>query len=587
MVPIDLSQLGAAASAFATSLASAITISGLVKSLLRIYPSPQQLYLDICEEFMELRWARTLSDDDFDWLLRFLAVEEVGEQWGAFISQGRFNRDSARERFLSAGGNPSIFGVFCDSLHDIIIRKLQSILPKELAMLSVIIVSQGEELRQEIRGLRDGLLKASQSKAGSAVTTVGLSAADLEQYLITLRTRFYQRWSIFVDMLGEKLSNDVLPSTMWHGVEPEIQMVLPEFYKKRSFDEHRIPVDIARAILETSKMVLLGEPGSGKTTILEKLAYEFASEALAQRLRASNIPVYVNLGSFGMDGRKRGGRKSDAFYRFLIEETSQFMSVASFHRLLRGGRLIFLFDGLNEMPRANYVKQCDDVRRFIEHYSNNKFVIACREADYLDIFRMCEKLIILHLSDDQIRRFARTYLGEPSRQFLHQLRTSPSPFRDLARNPYMLMVMLAIFAYRGNLPESRARMLRVFIESLLEKAYLRGQAFDIKVVYSQLSNLASFMADEGLLGSMVNVKWLQNEWPKRPGSPRAKSIDGLLEIASTAGILTMPPRESTFQFNHQLLQEYLAVAVLYDDLFQEGDWRLRDSRDKLRELSSI
>ena len=74
MVPIDLSQLGLAASAFATNLASAITISQLVKSLLRTYPSPQQLYLDICEEFMELRWVRTLGDNDFDCLLRFLSV---------------------------------------------------------------------------------------------------------------------------------------------------------------------------------------------------------------------------------------------------------------------------------------------------------------------------------------------------------------------------------------------------------------------------------------------------------------------------------------------------------------------------------
>jgi len=108
MVPIDLSQLGSAASVFATSLASAITISKLVESLLRTYPSPQQLYLDICEEFMELRWVRTLSDNDFDCLLRFLSIEEVGKQWGAFIGQGKFDRDSIRETFLSSGGDPTI-----------------------------------------------------------------------------------------------------------------------------------------------------------------------------------------------------------------------------------------------------------------------------------------------------------------------------------------------------------------------------------------------------------------------------------------------------------------------------------------------
>ena len=553
MVPIDLSQLGSAASGFATSLASAITISQFVRSLLRTYSSPEQLYLDICEELMELRWVRTLSNNDFDCLLRFLSVEEVGKQWGTFISQGKFDRDNMRETFVLVGGNLVIFDALVDSLRDLVVRKLQSILPKEFSMLSVIVVSQGQELKQEIEQLRDGLLQVSQQKAGRTATIMDLSMTDLEHYLTTLKARFYQRWRIFVDMLGEEILNDVLPSKMRYVVEPEIQMVLPEFYKKRSLVEHRIPVDIARAVFETNKIVLLGEPGGGKTTVLEKLAYEFASEALAHGGRANNIPIYINLGSFSINGVKRIRRKSNTFYHFLIQQTAKYMPAITFEHLLHRGRFVFLFDGLNEMPRTNYIKQCDDVRQFIENYGNNKFVIACREADYLDIFRMCEKLIILPLSDIQVRGFARTYLGKQNRQFLRQLKESPSRFHDLARNPYMLMVMLAIFAYRGSLPESRAKMLKVFIESLLEKACLRGEVFDIKEIYSQLSNLALFMADEGLLGSTVNVKWLHNKWPKRYGSPRPKSINRLLDIASTAGIMIVPPKERTLQFNHQLL----------------------------------
>lgn len=586
MVPFDLSQLGSAASGFATSLASAITISQFVRSLLRTYPSPKQLYLDICEEFMELRWVRTLVDSDFDCLLRFLSLEEVGKQWGSFIGQGKLNRDSMGETFLLVGGNPALFDVLVNSLIDLTIRKLQSVLPKEFSMLSVIVVTQGEELKQEIKELRDGLLQLSQSKASPAVTMVDLSAADLEHYLVTLKTRFYQRWSIFVDMLGKRIQNDIIPSKIRHFLEPEIHMVLNEFYKKRSLDEHRIPVNISRAVFETDKMVLLGEPGSGKTTVLEKLAYEFASEALVCGGRTNNIPIYINLGSFGTNGVKLVRKKSDSFYHFLIHETAQYLPAVTFDNLLKKGNFVFLLDGLNEMPRNNYIKQCNDIRQFVDNYNNNKFVIACREADYLDIFRMCEKLIILPLSDSQIQKFTRMYLGK-QRQFLKQLKESPSRFYDLARNPYMLMVMLAISAYRGSLPESRAKMLKVFIESLLEKARLRGKVFDVQDTYSQLSNLASFMADEGLLGSTVDVKWLRTKWPKRAGSLSVKSIDRLLDIASTAGILIMPPEERTLQFNHQLLQEYLAVTVLYDDLFQEGAWRLPESRDKLGKLSSI
>lgn len=589
MAPIDLSQLGLAASRFAIALATGVAsliASERIRSLLRAYQFPEQFYLDICEEFMELRWVRTLGDHDFDSLLRFLCTEATAEQWAGLIREGKLDQDSLIETFHSVGGNPDIFDALFDSFHDLIIRKLQSVMPEEFRLLSVIVVSQGQELRRDIKELRDGLIQASLDR-GTRTRMKGLPTTSFDNYLANLKARFYQRWNVFVDMLGERIKDDASPVGSRQIFEPEIRMVLSEFYKKSSPVEHRIPVNTARAVRETHRAVLLGEPGSGKTTLLEKLAYEFASEALANGNKVDSVPIYINLGGFVSGKASRTRRKTDSFYHFILQETEPYMPIPLLNRLLSEGRVVFLLDGLNEMPRADYVRQCYEIRQFVEHFANNRFVIACREADYLDIFRTCEKLIILSLNEHQIKQFAHTYLGEEQGGFLRELQDSSSRFRDLARNPYMLMVMIGIFAYRGHLPETRAQMLKIFIEALLEKALLRGEVFDTKEVYSLLADLASFMANEGLLGSKADVGWVYGWWFKKHHLGKRDALNRLLDVTSVAGILLVPPERQSLQFNHQLLQEYLAVTVLHADLFCGDDWRSAESRSRFREMSSI
>ena len=58
--------------------------------------------------------------------------------------------------------------------------------------------------------------------------------------------------------------------------------------------------DLREAVTEHRRIVLLGDPGSGKTTTLWRLTYDYATAA-REDSRAP-LPVFVPLGSYTDDG---------------------------------------------------------------------------------------------------------------------------------------------------------------------------------------------------------------------------------------------------------------------------------------------
>src|SRR5262249_39768018 len=139
----------------------------------------------------------------------------------------------------------------------------------------------------------------------------------------------------------------------------------------------RIVRNIVRTLIHAQyPLVLLGDPGTGKSMTLREVAKEIATNGV--RRVFPMLVVYLRLGDFRVEGDVTndrilafiGQRLSDNARRWLPE-------------LISAGRLVVLFDGMDEMSRLHYGEYVKALSRFASTYQGQiKSLFSCRINDF-------------------------------------------------------------------------------------------------------------------------------------------------------------------------------------------------------------
>jgi formylglycine-generating enzyme required for sulfatase activity len=245
---------------------------------------------------------------------------------------------------------------------------------------------------------------------------------------------------------------------------------------------------------------------------------------------------------------------------------------ANLEGYLHAGNLFFLFDALNEMPLEGYREHSLALRRFIDQRSaqGNRFLVTCRILDYGEELSGLQRVEVQPLNDDQIQQFLQNELPEGWQalwQTVTQSDESQHHLLEMARNPYLLTVMIDVFEEDGQLGQNRADLMLRFTQILLDWAKAKcppGQWLNADVQCEALSVMAFEMQARSGFGTKVKTEQvkavmphqvqLDPNWPSQPAPS-----DQILSLAANANIIEMPVDRLTVRFYHQLLQEYFAA----------------------------
>lgn len=259
------------------------------------------------------------------------------------------------------------------------------------------------------------------------------------------------------------------------------------------------PLTAMEAANLISRLVLLGDPGSGKSTFVGYLTLclsgamfdhdsEWYGYLQAQGWsHGEKLPILVTLRDFAQDAGADKGNAAQIFdhierelRKWKLEEAFPALQTA-----LDDGRALVMFDGLDEVPSEKRELVSDAVADFMTRcHEANRYIITCRVLSYTNPewhIRGTTSQTIAPFGQDKIRHFVRAWYNalttvrdidpETADARVNDLSTAldDPKLLNISENPMLLTVMVIVHNHTGALPRESARLYQECVRLLMLK----------------------------------------------------------------------------------------------------------------------
>ena len=357
-----------------------------------------------------------------------------------------------------------------------------------------------------------------------------------------------------------------------------------------------VPLPLLDLLTEHDGLVILGDPGAGKTTFLKRLALGLALDPPPLPALAQRLPILIPLAAYANELAQQDCSLQDFLGEYYRRQGIEDLPVADLLRsALRSGRALLLFDGLDEVPetgqRARIVNR---VETFFAHHrqSGNKFVLTSRIVGYraaplhapgvqtctLVDFDTEEQTTFVEkwsvVLEEAIRgknpEAAKAAAAEKA-ELLDALHHNPG-VQQLAANPLLLTILALIKRQGVVLPERRVQLYEHYIKTLLSTWNVaRGldrqsssRQLDYVETLKILAPLALWMQEsspgKGLVKGAALQRRLETIYRQRGEADPARAAVQLLKDARDHASLLLERGPSEYGFIHLTFMEYLAAV---------------------------
>ena len=382
------------------------------------------------------------------------------------------------------------------------------------------------------------------------------------------------------------------------------------------------PLPVLEAVISNRQMVLLGDPGSGKSTFANFLSYCLAANAIEPeagwldhlpdwpQAESRILPVVVVLRDFARRHAASLPAKAEPTHLWdFIQERLHAQNLdgaaAPLGKALEQGQVLLLLDGLDEVPGDNQRRFVRDAAAaFLIRYPKIRCLATCRILSYQPPARKDQpdlrlsglpEFTLAPFESEQIDRFIQAWYSELMRLGTVTEEDKPgmierlqgavrrTDLRRLAPNPLLLTVMALVHTHKGRLPDARAMLYEETVEILLwrwEQVKLAGQDssallrqlllqagrtdIDLKRILWQLAYEAHAQSgedDDGTRLADIPEYRLEKTLAGLKDGDRNWAMQ-VVEVMKLRSGLLIERAPEIFTFPHRTFQEYLAGAHL-------------------------
>ena len=334
-------------------------------------------------------------------------------------------------------------------------------------------------------------------------------------------------------------------------------------------------IDVAN---KTQYLMVLGQPGSGKSTFLRKIGLE-AIKAKPEGFKHDCIPVLLELKLFNEKSIDIEKSIFEAFSNCRFPEAEWFTD-----RALKAGNLLILLDGLDEIYTAKQEETIYQIKEFVKKYRRNRFIVSCRIAAYHSYFQQFTEVVITEFEDRQSQEFIQKWFQSEEHQKARtaqncwELLNKPEykSTRELAKTPLLLIFICLVYEeLQDGFPKNRASLysqaLDIFLERWAADKKLQIltslQTFGLKLEKVMLSEIAyrGFETDRLFFPKEEIIIQIQRYIISHLNDGDELAAETVLDAIEIQQGILVERVQDTYSFSHLTLQEYLTAQYIVDN----------------------
>ncbi len=268
---------------------------------------------------------------------------------------------------------------------------------------------------------------------------------------------------------------------------------------------------------EGRSLLILGEPGSGKTTALLELARNLVKRA--EQDIHQPIPVVLNLSSWTSQEQTLGEwLVAELYTQYQLPKL--FAQVWVMGTSTEGLPLLPMLDGLDEVGEEHRASCVQALNQFVQEHGQAEIVVCSRLRDYETLpepLRLQRAIYLQPLTSEQVHH----YLAEAGSDMaaLSTLLQEDVALSQLATTPLMLSIMT--FAYQemsvedlpspNSIEDRRKHLFNAYIQRMLTRRKTRQPYTKVQLMHwlTQMAYRMSQQSQTVLLIERLQPSWLQ------------------------------------------------------------------------------